>query len=180
MRCSAVTLVGLALGKLSLNEPQDFTVSQWGDRFAKHLQMRELKQAAHRLQLEATWNAQKGKGPRQQPVKLGELVALKATPYKTAIRGNKQAPAWIRPFKVTELSPNSLRITGAYKPDPSIVISRNANQWKRVTVDEDGEVLFKANAFDVEEILSARGPIEDRRYQVKWAGYPEEFNSWEP
>ncbi len=49
-----------------------------------------------------------------------------------------------------------------------------------MTVDEDGEVLFKANAFNVEEILSARGPIEDRQYQVKWAGYPEEFNSWEP
>jgi hypothetical protein len=174
------TLVGLALGELSLNEPQDFTVAQWGDRFAKHLQMRELKQAAHQLQLEATWNAQAGKGPRQQPVKVGELVALKATPYKTAIRGNKQAPAWIGPFTVTELSPNSLRITGAYEPDPSIVVSRNANQWKRVTVDEDGEVLFDASAFDVEEILSARGPIEDRQYLVKWAGYPEEFNSWEP
>jgi hypothetical protein len=122
------TLVGLALGKISLNEPQDFTVSQWGDRFAKHLQMHKLKQAAHQLQLEATWNTQKGKGPRQQPVKLGELVMLKATPYKTAVRGNKQAPAWIGPFKVTKLSPNSLQITGAYKPDPSIVVSRNANQ----------------------------------------------------
>ena len=174
------TLVGLALGELSLNEPQDFTVAQWSDRFAKHLQMRELKQAAHQLQLEATWNAQKGKGPRQQPVKVGELVALKATPYKTAIRGSKQAPVWIGPFTVTELSPNALRITGAYEPDPSIVVSRNANQWKRVTVDDDGEVLFDANAFDVEEILSARGPIEDRQYLVKWAGYPEEFNSWEP
>jgi hypothetical protein len=90
-----VTLVGLALGELLLNEPQDFMVAQWGDRFTKHLQ------ATHQLQLKATWNAQKGKGPKQQPVKVGKCVALKATPFKTAIRSNK--------------------------PDPSIVVSCNTN-----------------------------------------------------
>lgn len=59
-----------------------------------------------------------------------------------AIRRHKELPLWIGPFKVTEVLPNGLWIMAAYEPDPSITVSRNAHQWKRLIVGAKGDVVF--------------------------------------
>jgi hypothetical protein len=71
-----------------------------------------------------------------------------------------------------ELSPNNLQITAAYEPDPSIIVSCNAHQWKRLVIDADGDVVFDPNAFDVEQIVGARGPTGARKYLMKWGRLP--------
>jgi hypothetical protein len=83
---------------------------------------------------------------------------------------------------VTELSPNRLRITAEYVPDPAIVVVRHAQEWRRFIRDEDDtdDVLLTSNKYEVEEIIGARGPREDREYLARWRWFPTEFDSWEP
>jgi hypothetical protein len=61
-----------------------------------------------------------------QPVQVSNEVLVKATPSKKAFTGAATSPLWLGPFKVTELSPNRLRITAEYVPDPAIVVVRHA------------------------------------------------------
>jgi hypothetical protein len=94
--------------------------------------------------------------------------------------GHRLDPMFLAPFRVIDLSPNKLNITAEYVLDTSIVLKRPARECKRYYEDDSSLVQTPRNRFVVEEIVGARGSLEDREYFVKWENYPEEFNTWEP
>jgi len=155
------------------------SVQYWADSLAKNTEQRETIRRVKALQDQKIWDAQRGKGDRQEPLKLGEMIALRARPAKTAISGNKLEPLWVGPFKIKTLSPNKLQITAEFVHDPSIVVARHARQWKRLIRGEDDDLFLEPSRYVVEDVIDARGPSEDRQYLVSWLGYPEEFNTWE-
>jgi hypothetical protein len=117
-----------------------------------------------------------------QPVAVGDEVLVRAVPSKKLFTGAASEPLWLGPFKVTELSPNRLRITAAYGPDPSIIVVRHAHEWRRFFRDADDtdDALLEQSTYEVEEIIEARGPREQREYLARWRWFPPEFDSWEP
>jgi hypothetical protein len=70
----------------------------------------------------------------------------------------------VGPFKVTELSPNRLRITAKYVPDPAIMVVRHARrrEWQRFIRDED----------DTDNVLLANNKYERSRSAPAWAHAP--------
>jgi hypothetical protein len=55
--------------------------------------------------------------------------------------------------------------------------SHNEVPPQTVFVERDGE---EVEEFEVERVLAHRGPPDDRKYRVKWKGYTNAHNSWEP
>jgi hypothetical protein len=172
-------LVALALletEKTSLGR----SVQHWADTLSKNTEQRETIRQVKALQDQKMWDAQRGKGHRQEELKLGEMIALRARPAKTAFSGKKTELLWVGPFKITGLSPNKLQITAEFVHEPSIIVVRHARQWKRLIRGDDDELFLAPERYHVEDILEARGATDERRYLVSWLGYPEEFNTWEP
>ncbi len=62
------------------------------------------------------------------------------------------------------------------------MVVRHAQEWWRFIRDEDDtdDVLLTNNKYEVEDIIGARGPREDRKYLARWRWFPTEFDSWEP
>jgi hypothetical protein len=176
-------LVGLAAKELQLDEDEfKLPTAKWADRLVNGAKTRATLELARQIAAAEKWDRRRGKGPHMQPVKVGDEVLVKATPSKKAFTGAATSPLWLGPFKVTELSPNRLRITAEYVPDPAIVVVRHAQEWRRFIRDEDDtdDVLLTSNKYEVEEIIGARGPREDREYLARWRWFPTEFDSWEP
>ena len=55
--------------------------------------------------------------------------------------------------------------------------SHNEVPPQSVFVERDGE---EVEEYEVERVLAHRGPPDDRKYRVKWKGYTNAHNSWEP
>ena len=176
-------LVGLAAKELQLDEDEfKLPTAKWADRLVNGAKSRATLELARQIAAAEKWDQRRGKGPHMQPVKIGDEVLVKATPSKKAFTGAATSPLWLGPFKVTELSPNKLRITAEYVPDTAIVVVRHAQEWRRFLRDEDDtdDVLLTNNKYEVEDIIGARGPREDREYLARWRWFPAEFDSWEP
>jgi hypothetical protein len=107
-------------------------------------------------------------------------------------RAAKLFPRWDGPFKVVEVfrdtSTYRLQLTHDDKSHPVFHISKlkryNPNDTNNFPsrepprpgpIDVDGE-----EEFEVEAIVDEKGKGRGLRYLVKWRGYPDTDNGWEP
>ena len=66
-----------------------------------------------------------------------------------------------------------------FVPDESITLVRPAYDVKRFFPDDE-DVLNTTNVstYIAESIIDARGSADDRKYLIRWRGFPEEFDTW--
>ncbi len=177
-----VTLTAMALKELNQDDVPQLTLDEWVEELHRGAARRETRQRALSLQEAAAWNAKRGKGAHLAKPEIGSLMAVRAVSKKERVGPGKLESRWIAPFKVVAMSPNRLKLTLKYVPDESIVLERAAYDCKFYHTDEEADetLLLPVNTFEIEEIVEARGPSDDREYLVSWRNYPPEFNLWVP
>ncbi len=159
---------------------EHLSMTDWVRRLESDAVFRESRLEVARAYELKRFNSKQGKGNHRESVQVGDLVAIRATPLKASVPGAKLKIKWLAPFKVDKVSgPN---LTMSYLPDSSIVIERHAQDVKFYFSDGDSSFVdnLKSQSYVIEEILDARGDLENREYLVKWENYPEEFNLWVP
>ncbi|KAG1124350.1 hypothetical protein G6F38_013911 [Rhizopus arrhizus] len=91
-------------------------------------------------------------------------------------RPNKLAPLYEGPYTVVRRTKG-----GSYvlKDEQNELLHRDytPSELKIVSIDES---IIEDEYYTVEEIRDHRGPSGNREYLVKWAGYGDRANTWEP
>ena len=146
-----------------------------------------------RKQLQESWaktqeRVKKYYDNRHRPVlyRVGQYVLLSTKNIKLRKAMKKLSDKFIGPFKVIEKhGDNACRLQMPKKYSrlyPSFHVSLLQPYYKRdgvqpketVDLDEDDGI------YEVEAIRKAQGKGSNRRWLVKWTGYREDENTWEP
>lgn len=161
-------------------------------KFVEHMQ-HTLEHAKFCLQ--AAQSRQKAYADKHRadapPYKVGDLVALKTTNIKFKFGCSKLLPKFVGPFKITqvinpvafrlELPPSMAKLHDVFHS--SLLKPYNAGDGSR-PIPPPPDLIDGEEEYEVEAILGH----EDRRvgnqykryYLVRWAGYSQEHDSWEP
>jgi hypothetical protein len=150
-------------------------------------QQNEEIQAALKLSKERMKEQERGKRTDKQ-LQVGDKVWLELTNLKTTQPSAKLGPRRIGPFPIEkcigELAykvklPHSMKmihpvfhigLLRPYKED--LIANRHPPPPPPIDVEE--------SRYEVEEILDSRRKGRGIQYLVKWKGYPDSENSWEP
>ena len=122
------------------------------------------------------------------PWKVGDKVWLKATHLRLHYPSRKLAPKRHGPFKIIQvLSPLT------YKPQlpstwkihdifhASLLSPYHSTKPYGPTFSlPPSDVINNEEEYEVEAILSYKGPNSQRLYLTAWKGYPSSENTWEP
>jgi hypothetical protein len=149
-------------------------------------QTRVKQQLSDKTRLEGKRGRGKNPDGFYDEAKVGDLVAIRTTPMKQVVGDYKLNDYWIGPFVVKSVI-DGLKLTLAFRDEPSIIVERHAREVKLFFTCDRDELLNVDDGtgdgpvYDVEEFLDVRRDEEGGvQYFVKWAGYPEEFDSWVP
>lgn len=170
--------VSILMNTIGANSFEGLRLEDWVRQFQSLTTKREAHKLAMQLSAKERFESKPGKGPGKPKAKVGDLVAIRASPMKSMIRKSKLSDWWIGPFEVIWTSPNNSNVRMVYLADTSVIVERRAGEIKHFVPDDENIFESDSNRFDVEAILDARGEEEDREYLVKWVGYPDEFNLW--
>ena len=119
--------------------------------------------------------------------KVGDKVWLSAKDLKLNRPAWKLSERQLGPFEIIKIvSPNAmkLKLPASYKIHDVINVSRlrlykEPSAGQRVTPPEPVEVEGQPE-YEVEEVLDSRLKKGKLEYLVKWSGYTDEYNTWEP
>ena len=125
--------------------------------------------------------------------KIGQKVMLSTTNLKHPGRAPKLCGNWIGPFKIIrvlskityelELPPN-MKIHPVFHVSHLKLVNESTSFPSRPIIDNrpPAELLdeTKEEVFEVEKIVNKRVTRNKIMYLVKWKGYPEWENTWEP
>jgi hypothetical protein len=157
--------------------------------------VRNIHEAIHqaKMNLKAAQDRQKAyadKGRRELTFAVNDLVLLKTKNLKIKTSGSRKLlPKWIGPFRVLKMINEvayKLELPETMKCHPVFHVSLlhgyktdGRLQPPPVPIMIDGDLEF-----EVEHVLLhrdvKRGKRSTREYLVKWLGYGQEHNSWEP
>ena len=124
----------------------------------------------------------------QAPVyKVGDKVWLSAKDLKLNQPAQKLSERQLGPFEIVKvISPNAmkLKLPASYKIHDVINVSRlrlykEPTAGQRVSPLESVEVKGQLE-YEVEEVLHSRLKKGKLEYLIKWSGYTDEYNTWEP
>ena len=124
----------------------------------------------------------------QAPVyKIGDKVWLSAKDLKLNRPARKLMERQLEPFKIIKVvSPNAmkLKLPASYKIHNVINVSwlrlyKEPTAGQRITPLEPVKVEGQPE-YEVEEVLDSRLKKGKLEYLVKWSGYTDEYNMWEP
>ena len=120
--------------------------------------------------------------PETEPIQIGQASAntkKKTLPsVKKTVGTNKKAPETLK--KPTEVL-KSIEIDHiANEPRERIRIKRLLPMAAHKSAMLPGNLKPKRDTYNVEEILDKRMIGRHFKYLIKWEGYPDEENSWEP
>ena len=124
----------------------------------------------------------------QAPVyKVGDKVWLSAKDLKLNRPARKLSERQLGPFEIIKVvSPNAmkLKLPASYRIHDVINVSRlklykEPTAGQRVTPPEPIEVEGQPE-YEVEEVLDSRLKKGKLEYLIKWSGYTDEYNTWEP
>ena len=124
----------------------------------------------------------------QAPIyKVGDKVWLSAKDLKLNRPARKLSERQLGPFEIIKVvSPNAmkLKLPASYKIHNVINVSRlrlykEPTAGQRVMPSEPVEVEGQPE-YEVEEVLDSRLKKGKLEYLVKWSGYTDEYNTWEP
>jgi len=173
------------------------TTSVTADRIAETIQ-NVVKQA--KVCMEAAQQRQKAyadKFKRDVIFNEGDEVLLSTKNIKIKMKGTpKLLPKWLGPFKVIKMiNPNAykLQLPDSLKIHPVFHVSLLKPYLSgRAKPPPPPEVIDDEFEYEVESILDhedkvlrrkrnrQKTPVYVRRYLVKWKGYDESYNTWEP
>ena len=119
--------------------------------------------------------------------KIGDKVWLSAKDLKLNRPAQKLSERQLGLFEIIKVvSPNAmkLKLPASYKIHNVINVSRlklykEPTAGQRVTPPEPVEVEGQPE-YEVEEVLDSRLKKGKLEYLVKWSGYTDEYNTWEP
>ena len=122
------------------------------------------------------------------PWKTGDKVWLEATHLRLHYPSRKLAPKRHGPFKITQvLSPLTykLRLPSTWKIHDvfhtSLLSSyRSTESYGPSFTSPPPDIIDNEEEYEVEAILSHKGPTTRRLYLTAWKGYPSSENTWEP
>ncbi|KAI5117173.1 hypothetical protein M0805_005598 [Coniferiporia weirii] len=125
---------------------------------------------------------------RFRPFKLGDKVWLKATNLHFPNRSRKLAPKREGPFPIVQvLSPLNycLKLPPAWKIHPvfhaSLLSAYTETDIHRPPFTQPPPNQIEGHQeFEIEAIVSHKGNGNQRRFLVKWTGYPSSENQWLP
>ena len=101
------------------------------------------------------------------------LVGAKVM-LRNPVRSSKHDPPWTGPFTVVrQTQGGSYQLQGASLE----LLQRTVPRDQLKLIEGDVEL---ADVFTVEKILQHRGNGLSREYFIKWLGYSDEHNTWEP
>jgi len=153
------------------------------DRVEKLHQLRqELRERLVQAQERMAKYYDKNHVPKQ--FKIGDLVKLSTKNLR--LKHPKLAPRWIGPFRVTERIGGQayrLALPEQYRRLHDVFPIQLIESYKE---RDDGELMpmpaleDPQDEWEVEEIKGSARIDSKRHYLVKWAGWPSEYNSWEP
>ena len=165
--------------------------------YAHWMQTTHLK--AHKAvdQTRESMNKYYDRKAKQQPdIAVGDLVMLNAKNIGTKRTTKKLSPKLYGPFKVMETRGNrafKLEISARWKIHPILHVSlleqnRHSNHPGREPPPREPEEIDGDLEWEVERIVKSeiithvrrRCRMQEIRYFVKWAGYSEDENTWEP
>lgn len=172
----------LLVKELGVDGFRDLRLEDWVKRLSSSARIRESKRILLQDLEKARFEKNVSLSRRNDLIEVGDLVAVKTTPTKASGIVAKPGPRWIAPFRVTNVSPGGQNVELVYEFDESIVLERHAQDLKRYYPDDESVLQDDPESaeFEIEQILDARGPIEDREYLVRWRNFPIEFDSWVP
>ena len=149
--------------------------------------LRDTHEALARRWKDASEQQAKYYNQKHQPksFKVGDRVLLSARNLRLAVPKKKLAPRFLGPFRVLDavgsqayrLSlPSRMKIHNVFhvsllEPWHGHDIAEPAESMP--LADEDGE-------WEVQEILGSKVVNGKKKFLVKWKGWPEEYDSWEP
>jgi len=150
---------------------------------------RTLKSARQKFAaVQSRMQADVDKHRRDVQFEVGQQVLVAASRIAQA-PNRKLAPRWVGPFDVTErLGPNAYRL--ALPPEYGAMSKTfNITHLKAFVPAADGRpavrpppVWYVAGTpeYEVEAVVGRRGNGSSLQYLIKWKGYPESENTWEP
>ena len=119
--------------------------------------------------------------------KVGDKVWLSAKDLKLNRLAQKLLEWQLGPFEIIKVvSPNAmkLKLPASYKIHDIINVSwlrlyKEPTAGQRISPPEPVEVEGQPE-YEVEEVLDSRLKKGKLEYLVKWSGYTDEYNTWEP
>ena len=122
------------------------------------------------------------------PWKTGDKVWLEATNLRLHYPSRKLAPKRHGPFEIIRvLSPLTykLRLPSTWKIHDVFHVSllspyRSTELYGLSFSSLPPDVIDNEEEYEVEAILSHKGPTTRRLYLTTWKGYPSSENTWEP
>jgi hypothetical protein len=120
---------------------------------------------------------------------VGDKVWLDGRDIKTTRPSKKLSDKWLGPFpidKVVSRNAYRLKLPPSMNIHPTFHIAR-LRKFKPDTISgrpqpppPPPDIVDGLPEYEVEEVLDARQSLKAFEYLVKWKGYTEENNSWEP
>ena len=104
----------------------------------------------------------------------GSIVMMQQTNRKS-----KMEPKYIGPFKVLRMTQGNSFVLQDMMGD---VYPKNVPAWrlKLIANDDDDYKFDDDDVYEVEAIVNHKGKPGNYMYKVKWAGFPDSENTWEP
>lgn len=103
-----------------------------------------------------------------KPIAIGDQVM-----WKSMDRKNKHEPKWLGPYEVVDFDGNNYSLK-----DPQGHIYKNKPPRDQLKLIKGH--INTSQEFLVEQILDHKGPVSNRQFLIKWKGYSDESNTWEP
>ena len=122
------------------------------------------------------------------PWKVGNKVWLEAPNLHLHLPSRKLSPKWLDPFEIThELSPITyhLKLPHIWKIHnvfhTSLLSPCCSTEGYGPSFSEPPpDVIDNKEEYEIEAILSHKGPKSCRKYLTSWKGYSTAENTWEP